>query len=366
MKLNSIQILRAIAALMVVYTHSISEIENFAASWQQHTAAHTALGTFGVDLFFVISGFIIYHSAGRLTGKTASLTFLWHRFRRINPLYYIAVILTLITWTHSFLQHRRPPVTWLQALYWTILLPVPGDNLRAVSQAWTLSYEWYFYLLFFLLILFRIRRKLLVLFPLGAILILSGWLLHDGGRGLPAFYTDPLLLEFLLGVAIGSASRRWNPGKTAALWLLTSGTLLCLLLLVTGYYNFLGPAAPHTAGLRYVHAVLWGGTAALIVAGCIFLENSGVAIFRRSPLLLLLGDASYSIYLFHMLLLALISAFYLRVGFFLDPDLAIPISAVAVVALSLPVYKWVELPLLRWLKRFDPRHPIPPPPANPS
>jgi exopolysaccharide production protein ExoZ len=361
MKLNSIQMLRAIAALMVVYTHSISEIQNFASGWQQHTAAHTALGTFGVDLFFVISGFIIYHSAGRLRGGIPSLTFLWHRFRRINPLYYLAVILTVITWTHSLLQHRRPPITRLQALYWTIILPVPGDPGRAVFQAWTLSYEWYFYLLFFLLILFRSQRKLLILFPLTAILILAGWLLRSH-TGLLTFYTDPILFEFLLGVAIGAATRRWNPGKTAALCLLTPGILLALLLLITGYGNFLDPAAPQTASLRYVHAALWGGTAALIITGCIFWEKKDATLFRRAPLLLLLGDASYSIYLFHMLLLALISAFYLRVGFFLNPDLAIPISAVIVTTFSLLIYKWVELPLLQWLKRFDPK---PPPPANP-
>jgi exopolysaccharide production protein ExoZ len=91
----------------------------------------------------------------------------------------------------------------------------------------------------------------------------------------------------------------------------------------------------------------------LVVAGCVFLEKSN-AFIPRHPLILLLGDASYSLYLFHMIVFGWIAAFYLRVGFFLNPDLAIPIHATIAVAGSLLFYKWVEKPLLQWLRKSTP------------
>lgn len=353
MKLNSIQILRAVAALLVVYTHSTSQMGIFALGWQQRTPAFLSFGTFGFDLFFVISGFIIYHTAERLNGRTDALSFLWHRFRRINPVYYAAVLLTVLTWLPSLFRAQRPPITGCQTLSWLILLPFPGDPARALSQAWSLSFEWLFYLIFFLLILTRIRKKAVLLGGILGGLALIGWLLRGRITGLLLFYTDPLLLEFLFGVVIGFAYHHWNPGKMTALFLLLPGILLGLLAMITGDGNFQAVVAP-AAPIRYFHAFYWGGAAALIVAGSAFLEkHNPSAAFLRHRFIVLLGDASYSIYLFHLLVLGWLAAFYLRVGFFLNPDVAIPIHAIIAVAGSLFFYKWVEKPLLRWLKKYD-------------
>jgi peptidoglycan/LPS O-acetylase OafA/YrhL len=303
----------------------------------------------------------------------ASLSFLWHRFRRINPTYYIAVLLTVITWSPSLIRQQRPPITGWEALSWTILLPFPGDPPRAISQAWTLCFEWFFYLLFFLLILARTKQKARILCWLLGGLALLGWLLRNYLSGLLVFYTDPLLLEFLMGVGIGYAWQRWNPGGRTALCLLWPGLALGLFFILTGYGDYQAILAP-PASVKYLHAIFWGSAAALIVAGCVFLEKSGTSnIFFRhqnfgpdlrpdlvgkprfARLLLLLGDASYSIYLFHLLIFGWIAAFYLRVGFFLNPDLAILIDAAIAVAGSLFFYKIIEVPLLRWLRSTPPR-----------
>ncbi len=119
--------------------------------------------------------------------------------------------------------------------------------------------------------------------------------------------------------------------------------------MLTGRRDYQAVPAPPPS-LRYFHAIFWGSAAALIVAGCVFLEKNNAFVPR---LLLLPGDASYSIYLFHLLVLGLIAAFYLRVGFFVNPDLAIPIHATIAVGGSLLFYKWVERPLLRWLRKYD-------------
>jgi exopolysaccharide production protein ExoZ len=372
MHLKSIQMLRGLAALLVVYTHSISQMGIFAIGWQQRTPARISLGTFGVDLFFVISGFIIYLSAGPSSGRQASLSFLWHRFRRINPAYYVAVLVTVITWIPSLLRHRRLSLTGYQLLSWTVLLPFPGDPARALSQAWSLHFEWFFYLLFFLLILIRAQKKATLLCLLLGSLTVLGWLLQNHLAGVLLFYTDPLMLEFLLGVGIGVVYRNATPGKTTAICLLLPGIGLGLVLMLTGYVDYQA-VLPPPATVRYLHAFYWGTAAALVVAGCVFLEKQGsFPRFRRGSLILLLGDASYSLYLFHMVIFGGIAAFYLRVGFFLNPDLAIPIHAAIAVAGSLLFYKWVEKPLVQWLRKYDligfipPRSkPIPPRPPKP-
>ena len=365
MKLNSIQILRALAALFVVYTHSITQMGIYTPGWRDLSPASLSFGTFGVDLFFVISGFIIYHSAERLNGRASALSFLWHRFRRINPAYYAAVLLTIITWIPSLIRHQREPITAWQALSWTILLPFPGDPARALPQAWSLYFEWFFYLLFFLLILAGAKKKAGLLCWLLGGLVTLGWVLQNHLTGLWIFYMDPLLMEFLFGVVIGFAYRRWNPGKRTALCLLVPGIVLSLLLIITGYADFLAVVLP-SPPIRYIHALSWGTAAALIVAGCVFLEKNGATVlFLRRPLIRLLGDASYSIYLFHYLVFGLLAALYLRVGLFLNPYVAIPIHAALAVAGSLLFYKWVELPLLLWLKQYNTPKYSPPLPAKP-
>src|SRR5215469_422227 len=125
MKLGSIQLLRALAACMVVYWHCVIQMHFFAPGWRPSIRSGTNPGEYGVDLFFVISGFIIYHTAGGLGGRKQSLSYLWRRFRRINPVYYAATILTLIVWLPSYLSHRRAPVTGPDILTSLILLPFP-------------------------------------------------------------------------------------------------------------------------------------------------------------------------------------------------------------------------------------------------
>ena len=96
MKLNSIQFLRAVAALLVVYEHSMDVLVNYGVSWQQNFYHLNGFGCIGVDLFFVISGFIITYVASKYRGFDEGMQFLEKRFWRINPIYYIATIFCLI------------------------------------------------------------------------------------------------------------------------------------------------------------------------------------------------------------------------------------------------------------------------------
>jgi exopolysaccharide production protein ExoZ len=366
MKLASIQMLRALAAIMVVYTHSICSMGSFGRGWLQSLPASTALGTLGVDIFFVISGFVIYRSAGRLTGSSDALSFLWHRFRRINPVYYVATLLTLLIWLPGILRGKHPEVNSRALLTSFLLCRYPGWANPILVQAWTLFYEWYFYLIFCLLILAGIQRKVGMLAILLFSLVFFGWTLRDHPIDILYFYANPCIIEFLLGVGIGYCFQRWTPGRTAASVLLIPGILLGMICIWTGYADVGGPPSLPAPIYLYQHAFGWGSAAALIVAGCVFLEKNGsFTFFHRNRLIALLGDASYSIYLFHFIVLGAMATIYLRVGFFLTPDLAINMHVILMVAGSLLFYKWVELPLLKAFRKKRSPRPIPTPPVVP-
>jgi exopolysaccharide production protein ExoZ len=366
MKLASIQMLRALAAIMVVYTHSICSMGSFGRGWLQRLPASTALGTLGVDIFFVISGFVIFRSAGRLTGSPDALSFLWHRFRRINPVYYAATLLTLLIWLPGILRGKHPEVNSRTLLTSFLLCRYPGWANPILVQAWTLFYEWYFYLIFCLLILVGVKRKVGMLAILLGSLVFLGWTLRDHPIDVLDFYTDPYIIEFLLGVGIGYCFQRWTPGRTVASALLLPGILLAVICIWTGYADIAGRVYWHAPIYHYHHAFGWGSAAALIVAGCVFLEKNGTfTFFHRNRLIALLGDASYSIYLFHFIVLGAMATIYLRVGFFLTPDLAINMHVILMVAGSLLFYKWVELPLLKAFRKKRSPRPIPTPPVVP-
>ena len=98
-RLESVQILRGIAAMLVVFNHAgllaLSIKSQFGPSWLVPSKAAAEMGAIGVDLFFVISGFVMALSARRFIGPWGASTFLALRFVRIAPLYYLASLVML-------------------------------------------------------------------------------------------------------------------------------------------------------------------------------------------------------------------------------------------------------------------------------
>jgi len=150
-KIVSIQYLRALAALMVVFYHTFS-LEIFCFP----KISFAEYGKYGVNIFFVISGIIMAHI---LKFETNPIAFLKKRFKRIYPIYYEVYFLCMILWLifrGIFKLPIFPHGSWLTNL---TLLPFEltnnvGDMLLPV--AWTLYYEIFFYLLIFIsLIIFK-------------------------------------------------------------------------------------------------------------------------------------------------------------------------------------------------------------------
>ena len=262
-KLRSIQVLRACAACAVVCLHAYPE--------PHVPVGNAGYGAAGVDLFFVISGFIMANLAeGRTAGQ-----FLRDRLWRIYPLWWVAVLPWL------FMVPRGPTYVLSSLSLWPIY--ADGYYVPVLKVGWTLSFELLFYLGMTLAIATRaaLPLALYALFLLGA-LMTANPLLH--------FIGSPMALEFLMGVLLARLPRH------RALGLLIPVGLCLFALTPPGIGDVDATLEAHWALSR---AVQWGVPAALIVWGALSLER--VFAHRRFDLPVAVGDASYSIYLFHPL-----------------------------------------------------------------
>lgn len=287
----------------------------------------------GVDIFFVVSGFIMIVSAS--TDRPGR--FMAKRVIRIVPLYWVATFIFLIL-------HRRtailstPLEQWRDVLLSLLFVPHysstdPGEIYPYLVPGWTLNLEMFFYVLFAAGL--AVRRPALVTAVAITTLSLCGLLLSPSGA-IPVSYTSPRLLEFLAGVAIGQLYRR---GALGSPWLSP--------LIPFGFVMLLLPHFGDGQGIWIARVV---GASAIVLGT--------VAVDDRTPYLrcpALMGDASYSIYLTHTILaIPVVTLVSERI-----PDTwprCLPITIHVLLALiaaglvGVAAYRLVERPTLRWLR----------------
>lgn len=358
MRVNSIQFLRAVAALLVVYEHSMDIQTEFGISWQQKLFHLKYFGCIGVDLFFVISGFIITYVANKYNGLDEGVHFLKKRFFRINPVYYIATFIFLGVYLLQMYMYAP-----LRSFFYdttnslidsALIIPLSGDikfYAPLLIVGWTLSFEWLFYLLFFIFIAGNVKRKTLFLSSLILLLIILGLLVQSSDLRLN-FITNPIMLEFVSGVLICQVylSHKKMP-VTIGILLLSFGVISYLILIRLGYgtvWNYLETISGKSSLARFL---LWGIPSSSLVIGCVLLEkNAKLHKLWSNKWVLLAGDASYSIYLIHWPVLILLMMLYRKIGFFLPVDIMIWLQVIIAVFISIAFYKLIEKPLLKNLK----------------
>jgi exopolysaccharide production protein ExoZ len=316
--LANLQLLRALAAIAVVVFHF---------GLMPPTSLQFTAGAAGVDLFFVLSGFIIAYSSSR-----DARHFLARRILRIVPAYWIATIIAGLFTLQGMAWHDAS--AWLlQSLFY---LPGPQGRLALIFVAWTLVYELAFYVIYWLALLTGRRRA-----PVAAMAGLPVIALVDV-PGMPGPW--PLFLEFAIGIGIylltdrSSITRRLNGG----VGMLIAGAglvLLPVLARLTGY----NPADYQSLG----RVLTWGLPAGCIVLGAVIAERSDLTVKSRA--VLMLGAASYAIYLLHPIAVGQLLQ--------LPPNLP-PISwavcagtTLATIVIAVAFHRVVEAPLLRRFRR---------------
>ncbi|GAB3262530.1 acyltransferase [Larkinella harenae] len=336
--LASIQALRASAALLVTLFHLYIKMGqvNISPSFFRYFNA----GFGGVDLFFVISGFVITHTnVSKIATPRQWLPYFKKRLIRIYAIYWLVFLLAsagllgLYAFAPSlpWITYSFEPVTVLKALF---LVPA-HESILPVT--WTLSYELYFYILFGLMIL---SRFLLIIPALVvAATILSGVARWTGLVVFPEFpfhdfLFSPFNLEFCFGVVGYLALRRYQFSIPSFL----TGIALLVFFLAG---NFIDPAATwaRIGGL--------GLPATVLLLSLVNRELSGR--FQCPDWIVKLGDASYLLYLIHIPVIMVVTHILLMQN---RPELVVLINGFVLVGMgwfSWQLHRWVEKPLLNWI-----------------
>lgn len=318
--LHGIQYLRAFAALAVVAFHAA-----------ERTGQHFAIGAAGVDVFFVVSGFIMMVISDRR--PTRPMAFLRNRILRIAPSYWLVTGIMIAGAAAGLFPNMQLDLAHIlgSLFFIPVASPSTGHFWPVLVQGWTLNYEIFFYLLFALTLFFPPGRRLLLLTAVLVLLVMAGHLLPDRHSVL-GFYTAPLILEFAAGAALAKA---WKHGRLPS----PAVGLFLIALSLAGF------AAIHLMKLEF-DALSCGPLAILLVFGMLAVEAGGK--LPRLPVIGYLGDASYSIYLWHTLALSVIA----KGGMILAaPPLATAIAGlIAGTALGVTAYECVEKPLQMVIK----------------
>ena len=274
---------RGIAALAVVLHHAGQSTADFVGPMPDLLRMVIARGLLGVDFFFVLSGFIIYHTnMNKEPGLSWSWRYLESRLIRIFvPYLPVGVAVALAYTLLPGLSATDRPWDWVATL---TLLPTPTEP--ALIVAWTLQHELIFYFLFWL---FAMTRRPLLGAAVWSVIILvvaAAW----GVQPRPWFILLALInMEFAFGMV---GARMIATGTGPPSWLMLLGAAL-----LTALFIGLG-------GLTE-HRVLFGLAVALLLVPIVRAEQTGLFSTARS--LILLGDASYAVYLVHNPLIALLA-----------------------------------------------------------
>ena len=201
--LVSIQYLRGIAAVVVVYFHTGVNSANF--SWP--AALPRVFGEAGVDMFFVISGFVMVLVTSRR--DMAPLDFLRRRVIRVVPLYWTvnaAIALAGSLYPAAMLENK---IIWphiaQSLLFIPHINPITGTTQPFFKLGWTLNYEMYFYAVFAVLLLVRPLALRLGLLALGGAACAMFFLAAQPRDPLLFVYTNPVMLEFVMGAGVAYA-----------------------------------------------------------------------------------------------------------------------------------------------------------------
>lgn len=317
-RLLGLQYLRGLAASGVVIFHVTQELGR---PW--------SLGARGVDLFFVLSGFVMIAITHRGTRPGA---FFRDRFLRVVPLYWMATAATVLVGLLGLSARISLDPLRIAASFAFIPYGVHGPwgiGIPVLPLGWTLNAEMLFYTVF-ALILFLPRYRMIALSCAIGGLVAAGRIFHPSGAMLVS-WTHPQLLEFVAGGWLGVA------------WVRPDRRALIVTLLLAALFFWV--PAPFGAGLR---PRLKGVGAVLLVMAVLVFEARGRGIPRWRPLELL-GDASYSIYLWQF--------FALQGCFVAGARLHIPLAITAAAALitaiggGIAAYWLIERPLLAALRR---------------
>ncbi len=354
MQLISIQILRALAAIVVAIGHAQSFVGTRAESSGQTFGWSYALPwAAGVDLFFVISGFIMVYASDRLFARPGGArSFMWRRVTRIVPLYWGVM---LFLFCKEALQHKpaQDAATLLTSIFF---IPWDAHNTGQprpyYELGWTLNYEMYFYAVFALFMGFA-RERAVALTTIALSVMVALGAMFQFSNPVLLVWTQPIVFEFAFGMGLALLTLRGvtlpDRARYALMALAAAAFSIDFLHSSTHPFTWITPN-------DFSRLVAWGVPAALLLASVTLAKRSVAAPGPLARAGAAVGDASYALYLWHPIIIATLAYAWFFIGLdrWAPPAVAVAMSVLTSIATALVIYRRAERPLTRYLQAKRP------------
>lgn len=336
----NIQALRGFAVLLVVFYHIIPIELKYNPTFIV-MPNFFKIGNIGVDIFFIISGFImVFVTKNYSKSKKDFFKFLYLRVTRIYPLYwfYSIILLPILFIRPEWINSSQAGQVNLLSSF----LLIPSETLPLIMVGWSLIHEIYFYIIFGLFILFFNRDKLPYFAFSWLLFIIIPNLLLEYNTPILKLVLHPLTIEFIFGIFIGIYFINYSKKiYFSKLFLLLS---FVGLLFISFYVD------AHSMN-NWERILFFGFPSAFIVFFAIEVEKTG---FILNKTLIKLGDMSYSIYLVHLLSLNLVAKIF---NIFLIPNLLFEIlMVISMIIVTLfsgfLSYRYIEQPIIIYSQKI--------------
>ena len=336
--ISNLQILRALAAINVVFFHVLVWGKNWYGIDAHYLGYMRGWGESGVDVFFVMSGFLLVYSQAR--NPRGVWEFGVNRILRIAPLYWILTILFAVIDISSpgiLTSAPTTPEFLLSSL--GFLSRMTGHAYPLMIVGWTLDFEMFFYLVIALGILivghgktYTVAAAIFLLF------VAMNW-------------ADALIIEFLFGVLIGLLYVRDSNGKLARPLLVLGVALLFASIHISdeqwNSWRLIGAEYGLEASKNDLRLIIWGVPSALIVYGVVNLKQI------KTRVLLFLGNCSYSIFLVQAIFLPLALRLFLPYTESLKVDIGSLLIVSFTIGVGVGTHYLMERPLALLAKRLQ-------------
>jgi peptidoglycan/LPS O-acetylase OafA/YrhL len=347
--LHNVQALRFVAAMMVLVSHLQHEVPSVRGLDASHYVPWTPVWfAGGVDVFFVISGFIMYLIAARSFGEPhAAREFFRRRLIRIVPPYWFfttAMVAAMILMREHVAHAVIAPGHVIASYLFLPWVNPYGQFYPVLILGWTLNFEMLFYVIFAFSLNFPRRTGVAVIAAVIGGLACVGALVDFRGTALAgspiASWANPIVLEFLFGIALA-----WAFAKGLR-WSRTTGVLV----MAAGCGAMLVAQRVGVAGDFWPARCLWMGLPALaLCAGATLMERTGEP-GRVQRVLEVGGDASFALYLSHPFSLAIIAAAWPLLGI-ASPLAYVVIAGAGALLCAVLLHIWLEKPAMAYLGR---------------
>ncbi len=335
--LPNLQALRFIAALMVLLGHLLHETRD--GHLPSIQGLNDPLGIefgSGVDIFFIISGFVMYYLSHEKFGRYGfSGEFIRRRLVRVVPLYWLFTSLMLLALWLFPAQVRHAEASPLSVLASYLFFPTQrSDGLvrPILGLGWTLDYEVFFYGCFAVALLYPKRAALTGLATLFLLLVALGTI-FPGAPTAMAFWSRPVILEFLAGVVIAHVYLAGvRIGRTSQWALIVAGFLLLWAL----------------SPLDDMDRLFWAG-----IPGCFVVCGVILGPVWRVRMLELGGNSSYSLYLSHPFTLNALALTWARWNLPPSPEAYVAAGMVACVLMGYAIHRVIEVPSIEFVQKFS-------------